>query len=169
MKTYGILIIINHFVRKALQEKGVTMDENNRKSEQVNEEVDSSVMSDTTAAERSEADVAVAEEKANETEPVRERVIKKTTVIKEVPVNKGVNRVVYILLAFFFGTLGVHRFYAGHAFAGICYLLCSIIGWSLTWFLGIGFIILGIELIFCLYDIVRAAFASADEHGQIHV
>lgn len=158
MKTYGILIIINHFVRKALQERGVTMDENNRKSEQVNEEVDSSVMDDATAKE--------AESQA---EPVEERIIERTTIIKEVPVNKGVNRVVYILLAFFFGTLGVHRFYAGHAFAGICYLLCSIIGWSLTWFLGIGFIILGIELIFCLYDIVRAAFASADANGQIHV
>lgn len=156
-------------MRKALQEKGVTMDENNRKSEQVNEEVDSSVMNDTPTPKRSEADAVGAEEKANDTEPVRERVTEKTTIIKEVPVNKGVNRVVYILLAFFFGTLGIHRFYAGHAFAGICYLLCSIIGWSLTWFLGIGFIILGIELIFCLYDIVRAAFASADEHGQIHV
>lgn len=156
-------------MRNALQEKGVTMDENNRKSEQVNAEVDSSVMNDTTAPERSEADVVVVEEKANEKEPVRERVIEKTTIIKEVPVNKGVNRVVYILLAFFFGMIGIHRFYAGHAFAGICYLLCSIIGWSLTWFLGIGFIILGIELIFCLYDIVRAAFATADEHGRIHV
>lgn len=156
-------------MRKALQEKGVTMDENNRKSEQVNEEVDSSVMNDTPTPKRSEADAVGAEEKANDTEPVRERVTEKTTIIKEVPVNKGVNRVVYILLAFFFGTLGVHRFYAGHAFAGICYLLCSIIGWSLTWFLGIGFIILSIEMIFCLYDIVRAAFATADEHGQIHV
>lgn len=156
-------------MRKALQEKGVTMDENNRKSEQVNEEVDSSVMNDTPTPKRSEADAVGAEEKANDTEPVRERVTEKTTIIKEVPVNKGVNRVVYILLAFFFGTLGIHRFYAGHAFAGICYLLCSIIGWSLTWFLGIGFIILGIEMIFCLYDIVRAAFATADEHGQIHV
>lgn len=156
-------------MRKALQEKGVTMDENNRKSEQVNEEVDSSVMNDTPTPKRSEADAVGAEEKANDTEPVRERVTEKTTIIKEVPVNKGVNRVVYILLAFFFGTIGVHRFYAGHAFAGICYLLCSIIGWSLTWFLGIGFIILGIEMIFCLYDIIRAAFASADEHGRIHV
>lgn len=156
-------------MRKALQEKGVTMDENNRKSEQVNEEVDSSVMNDATAPEKSDADVTVTEGKANEVEPARERFIEKTTVIKEVPVSKGVNRVVYILLAFFFGTLGIHRFYAGHAFAGICYLLCSIIGWSLTWFLGIGFIILGIEMIFCLYDIVRAAFASADEHGKIHV
>ena len=145
------------------------MDENNRKSEQVNEEVDSSVMNDTPTPKRSEADAVGAEEKANDTEPVRERVTEKTTIIKEVPVNKGVNRVVYILLAFFFGTIGVHRFYAGHAFAGICYLLCSIIGWSLTWFLGIGFIILGIEMIFCLYDIIRAAFASADEHGRIHV
>ena len=134
------------------------MDENNRKSEQVNEEVDSSVMDDVSAKETE-----------SQAEPVEERIIERTTIIKEVPVNKGVNRVVYILLAFFFGTLGVHRFYAGHAFAGICYLLCSIIGWSLTWFLGIGFIILGIELIFCLYDIVRAAFATADEHGQIHV
>ena len=51
------------------------MDENNRKSEQVNEEVDSSVMNDTTAPERSEANVVVAEDKANETEPARERVI----------------------------------------------------------------------------------------------
>lgn len=134
------------------------MDENNRKSERVNEEVDSSVMDDVSAKETE-----------SQAEPVEERIIERTTIIKEVPVNKGVNRVVYILLAFFFGTLGVHRFYAGHAFAGICYLLCSIIGWSLTWFLGIGFIILGIELIFCLYDIVRAAFATADEHGQIHV
>ncbi|MBS5890449.1 TM2 domain-containing protein [Negativicoccus succinicivorans] len=134
------------------------MDENNRKSEQVNEEVDSSVMDDVSAKETE-----------SQAEPVEERIIERTTIIKEVPVNKGVNRVVYILLAFFFGTIGVHRFYAGHAFAGICYLLCSIIGWSLTWFLGIGFIILGIELIFCLYDIVRAAFATADEHGQIHV
>lgn len=134
------------------------MDENNRKLEQVNEEVDSSVMDDVSAKETE-----------SQAEPVEERIIERTTIIKEVPVNKGVNRVVYILLAFFFGTIGVHRFYAGHAFAGICYLLCSIIGWSLTWFLGIGFIILGIELIFCLYDIVRAAFATADEHGQIHV
>ena len=134
------------------------MDENNRKSEQVNEEVDSSVMDDVSAKETE-----------SQAEPVEERIIERMTIIKEVPVNKGVNRVVYILLAFFFGTLGVHRFYAGHAFAGICYLLCSIIGWSLTWFLGIGFIILGIELIFCLYDIVRAAFATDDEHGQIHV
>lgn len=145
-------------MRKALQEKGVTMDENNRKSEQVNEEVHSSVMDDVSAKETE-----------SQAEPVEERIIEKTTIIKEVPVNKGVNRVVYILLAFFFGMIGIHRFYAGHAFAGICYLLCGIIGWSLTWFLGIGFIILGIEMIFCLYDIVRAAFASADEHGKIHV
>ncbi|KWZ82529.1 MAG: TM2 domain-containing protein [Negativicoccus succinicivorans] len=143
---------------ETLQERDVSMDENNRKSEQVNAEVDSSVVDDVTAKETE-----------SQAEPVEERIIERTTIIKEVPVNKGVNRVVYILLAFFFGTLGVHRFYAGHAFAGICYLLCSIIGWSLTWFLGIGFIILGIELIFCLYDIVRAAFATADEHGQIHV
>ena len=143
---------------ETLQERDGSMDENNRKSEQVNAEVDSSVVDDVTTKETE-----------SQAEPVEERIIERTTIIKEVPVNKGVNRVVYILLAFFFGTLGVHRFYAGHAFAGICYLLCSIIGWSLTWFLGIGFIILGIELIFCLYDIVRAAFASADEHGQIHV
>lgn len=148
------------------------MDENNQKSEQVNEEVHSSTIDDTTARERSEAAVAAAKEKAKaaepQAEPVRERIIEKTTIIKEVPVNKGVNRVVYILLALFFGMIGIHRFYAGHAFAGVCYLLCCIIGWSLTWFI-IGFIILGIELLFCLYDIIRAAFASEDEHGKIHV
>ena len=40
------------------------------------------------------------------------------------------SRVVYILLAFFFGSLGVHNFYAGRNGAGITQLLITLfIGW----------------------------------------
>ena len=36
---------------------------------------------------------------------------------------KVVNKTVYLLLAFFLGGLGAHKFYAGKIGAGICYLL----------------------------------------------
>lgn len=34
-----------------------------------------------------------------------------------------VNKIAYVLLAFFFGYIGIHKFYAGHIFLGILYLL----------------------------------------------
>ena len=36
---------------------------------------------------------------------------------------KVVNKLVYVLLAFFLGGIGAHKFYAGKIGAGICYLL----------------------------------------------
>lgn len=36
---------------------------------------------------------------------------------------KAVNKVVYCVLAFFFGGLGIHKFYAGKVSAGILYIL----------------------------------------------
>jgi len=82
------------------------------------------------------------------------------------PVHKT-NKVIYILLAFFFGLLGVHRFVAGHWFAGTCYLVTFGIGSLLTLFFGLGFIILGVEGLVCLYDIVKAAMTTADDFGNI--
>jgi TM2 domain-containing membrane protein YozV len=35
------------------------------------------------------------------------------------------NRVVAIILTFFFGALGIHKFYLGHNFAGLMYLIFS--------------------------------------------
>ena len=36
---------------------------------------------------------------------------------------KAVNKVIYCLLAFFFGGIGIHKFYAGKTSAGVLYLI----------------------------------------------
>lgn len=87
--------------------------------------------------------------------------------MEEAKKEKRTNKIVYILLALFFGLWGVHRFVAGHWFAGICYLVTFGIGTLLTFFFGIGLTILGIEGLVCVYDIIKAALAPADEYGGI--
>ena len=80
---------------------------------------------------------------------------------------KRTNKIVYILLAFFFGLWGIHRFVAGHWIAGICYLITFIIGSLLTWVFGLGFFVLCIEGLVCIYDIIKAACKTSDEYGNI--
>ena len=92
--------------------------------------------------------------------------VKKT--VKKVKKDDGVNRWIYILLAFFFGMFGLHRFYAKHWIAGIFYILFCGIGTVLT-IIGVGVFILWIEGLVCVYDIIRALMADRDEEGQIHV
>lgn len=41
------------------------------------------------------------------------------------------NKIVAALLAFFLGTLGVHKFYLGKTTAGIIMLVCGTVGWLL--------------------------------------
>lgn len=53
--------------------------------------------------------------------------------------SKRVSKIIYILLAVFLGNFGIHRFYAGHTVAGICYLVATGIG-ALLAFIGIGLI-----------------------------
>ena len=87
---------------------------------------------------------------------------------KTVKKTAGVNRWIYILLAFFFGLFGLHRFYAKHWVAGIFYIIFFGIGTLLT-VIGVGVFILWIEALVCIYDIIRALMADTDEEGQIHV
>ena len=82
---------------------------------------------------------------------------------------RRINRIVYILLALFLGTLGIHRFAAGHWFAGLCYLFWFYVGSMLTLVFGLGLIILAIEELVCLYDIVKATLARADAAGEIAI
>jgi TM2 domain-containing membrane protein YozV len=42
------------------------------------------------------------------------------------------NRIAAALLAFFLGTLGIHKFYLGRTNAGIITLLCGTVGWILV-------------------------------------
>lgn len=88
------------------------------------------------------------------------------------PENEGksvtkINKIIYILLALFLGMLGIHRFVAGHWFAGICYLAAFCIGSLLTFFFGLGLIILGIEGLVCIYDVIKGCLATADANGDI--
>lgn len=57
------------------------------------------------------------------------------------PVNWPKSALVYTLLAFFLGWLGVHKFYAGKTGQGIAMLLMGTVGWIL---LAIPVIIVGI-------------------------
>ena len=82
--------------------------------------------------------------------------------------SKRVSKIIYILLAVFLDNFGIHRFYAGHTVAGICYLVATGIG-ALLAFIGIGLILEGIVWLVCLYDAIKAAFKTSDAEGRIEI
>lgn len=67
---------------------------------------------------------------------------------------KVVNKWVYVLLAFFLGGIGAHKFYAGKIGAGICYLL-------FCWTFIPGFI--------ALIEFIMGLCATPDANGNILV
>lgn len=67
---------------------------------------------------------------------------------------KVVNKTVYLLLAFFLGGLGIHKFYAGKIGAGIVYVLCS---WTF------------IPSFVAFIEFIVAVFKTADVNGNIVV
>ncbi|ERK53137.1 toxin-antitoxin system, antitoxin component, Xre family [Leptotrichia wadei F0279] len=70
------------------------------------------------------------------------------------------------MLAWFFGTFGIHAFYAGRKQEGIYFLIAGIIG-TLTTFILVGYVIVLIEFIICVIQIVKAIQKLADEFGRI--
>ncbi|MGP4038564.1 TM2 domain-containing protein [Gracilibacillus sp. D59] len=60
--------------------------------------------------------------------------------------------VIAYLLWFFFGQIGVHRFYTGRTGSGIAQLLLGVVGWATTWIL-IGWIPLVVLWIWLFVDI----------------
>ena len=70
-----------------------------------------------------------------------------------------VDKLIYILLAFFLGALGVHKFYAGQIGMGIVYLVMCLASFL---------VIPGLVLLVCVWwEIIVAAMANADENGRI--
>ena len=67
---------------------------------------------------------------------------------------KVVNKWVYVLLAFFLGGIGVHKFYAGKTGSGICYLLFC---WT------------GIPAFIAFIECIIGLCSKADSNGNILV
>ncbi|HBM96097.1 TPA: hypothetical protein DD394_00830 [bacterium UBP9_UBA11836] len=65
---------------------------------------------------------------------------------------RKVNKVIYLLITFFLGGLGIHKFYAGKSMAGWLYLLFS---WT------------GIPTLLAIYDFVVGLLKSSDSDGNI--
>lgn len=64
----------------------------------------------------------------------------------------GKSLVIAYLLWFFFGQLGIHRFYTGRVGTGIAQLILGIAGWATTW-IGIGWVLLAILWLWLFIDI----------------
>ncbi len=67
---------------------------------------------------------------------------------------KRVNKVIYVLITFFLGAFGIHKFYAGHIFLGILYLIFS---WT------------GIPAFIALIEFIIGLCKEADSEGMILV
>ena len=65
-----------------------------------------------------------------------------------------VNKFAYVLLTFFLGGIGIHKFYSGHIFLGILYLLFC---WT------------GIPSLIAFIEFIISICKSADENGEISV
>ncbi len=66
---------------------------------------------------------------------------------------KPVNKFAYLLLCFFGGAFGLHKFYVGKVAMGLCYLLFS---WSF------------VPFVCAFFDFFGALFRGADPHGYIY-
>lgn len=58
----------------------------------------------------------------------------------------------YVLLALFLGGFGAHNFYAGQSAFGLAKLVISVVA-VLTWGFGVGIILMGVNFMWCLFDI----------------
>ena len=67
---------------------------------------------------------------------------------------RKVNKIAYVLLAFFLGGIGIHKFYAGHIFLGILYLLFF---WTC------------IPSLIAFIEFIIGICKSSDENGEIEV
>lgn len=76
------------------------------------------------------------------------------------------SKVVAALLSFFFGMLGIHRFYLGRIGSGVVMLICTVLGW-LTVGILVGFGLIAFVSLWDLIDFIRILCNSlVDAQGR---
>ena len=75
------------------------------------------------------------------------------------------SRLATALLAWFLGTLGLHRFYIGKNGTGLAILILGIAGWATFWILGFGFVFITIAGIWVFIDFVLTVLGEMKD-GQ---
>lgn len=76
------------------------------------------------------------------------------------------SKVAAALLSFFFGMLGIHRFYLGHNGTGAAMLILTILGWITASFL-VGFVLIFITALWDVIDFIRILCNSlVDAQGR---
>ena len=77
------------------------------------------------------------------------------------------SRLAAALLAWFLGTLGLHRFYIGKVGTGLLILILGILGWATTWVFGFGFIFMVLVGIWVFIDFIVILVGSMkDSEGR---
>jgi len=77
------------------------------------------------------------------------------------------SRLATALLAWFVGTLGLHRFYIGKVGTGLVILALGILGWATTWLLGFGYIFTVAAGIWVFIDFIMTLVgAMKDSQGR---
>ena len=78
------------------------------------------------------------------------------------------SRLATVLLAWFLGQFGAHRFYLGKTGTAVVMLVLGIVGWITIWIFGLGFLFLAAVGIWAFIDFIVAIIGNMkDKEGKL--